>query len=96
MFSGHRGGEDGESSPQPSGLGFALTIGVEMVASVVVGIGIGYLIDLAIGTTPWGMVVFFFFGAAAGIRNAYRKALSLPNGRGSSREGPDAEDKNED
>jgi ATP synthase protein I len=55
-----------------SGLGFALRIGVELVAALVVGVGIGLLLDYWLGTSPWMMVVFFFLGSAAGFLNVYR------------------------
>jgi len=55
-----------------SGLGFALRIGVELVAALVVGVGIGLLLDYWLDTTPWLMVVFFFLGSAAGFLNVYR------------------------
>lgn len=91
-----RRGDDDSSSPQQSGMGTALKIGVELVASVAVGVGIGYLLDQAAGTTPWGMVVFFFIGAAAGIRNAYRVALGMPDDGASDTGKPKAGTKGED
>ena len=60
-----------------SGLGVAFRIGAELVSALVVGVGIGYLIDMWLETGPWGMVVFFFIGAAAGILNVYRAAGSI-------------------
>ena len=55
-----------------SGLGFALRIGIELVAALAVGVGIGYALDRWLGTGPWLMVVFFFLGSAAGFLNVYR------------------------
>jgi ATP synthase protein I len=55
-----------------SGLGFALRIGVELVAALAVGVGIGLLLDRWLGTGPWMLVVFFFLGSAAGFLNVYR------------------------
>lgn len=54
------------------GLGFALRIGVELVAALAVGVGIGLLLDRWLGTGPWMLVVFFFLGSAAGFLNVYR------------------------
>lgn len=54
------------------GLGFALRIGVELVAALAVGVGIGVLLDYWLDTKPWFMVVFFFLGSAAGFLNVYR------------------------
>lgn len=55
-----------------SGLGFALRIGVELVAALGVGVGIGLLLDRWLGTGPWMLIAFFFLGSAAGFLNVYR------------------------
>lgn len=55
-----------------SGLNLAMRIGVELVAALIVGVGIGLLLDHWLGTKPWLMVVFFLLGAAAGFLNVYR------------------------
>ena len=49
-----------------------LRIGVELFSAVIVGAGIGHLLDDFFGTKPWMLVVFLFFGGAAGILNVYR------------------------
>jgi ATP synthase protein I len=58
-------------------LGLAFRIGIELVSALVVGIGIGWLIDRGLGTRPWAMVVFFFLGAGAGMLNVYRAINGL-------------------
>jgi ATP synthase protein I len=68
-------GEGGRPGGKPDGrsdLGFAMRVGVEIVAALAVGTGIGLLLDRWLGTAPWLMVVFFVFGAAAGFLNVYR------------------------
>ena len=60
-----------------SGLGVALRIGVELVAALIVGGGIGFLLDRWLGTAPWLLVVFFLLGAGAGIVNVYRVMVGL-------------------
>ncbi|MEE8623068.1 MAG: AtpZ/AtpI family protein, partial [Alphaproteobacteria bacterium] len=60
-----------------SGLGLALRIGIELVAPLAVGVGIGWLLDDWLGTGPWLMVVFFFLGAGAGFLNVYRTVSNL-------------------
>ena len=73
-----------------SGLGFALRVGVELVAALVVGVGIGLLLDYWLDTTPWLMVVFFFLGSAAGFLNVYRAVSGYGYAAGYSRPaGPD-------
>ena len=60
-----------------SGIGFAMRIGVELVASLLVGGGIGLLLDRWLGTEPWLMLVFFLLGATAGFMNVYRVMNNL-------------------
>ena len=55
-----------------SGLGLAFRVGVEMVSALIVGVGIGLLVDWWLDTKPWFLVVFFLLGAGAGIVNVYR------------------------
>lgn len=55
-----------------SGIGLGLKIGSEFVAGVLVGAGLGYLIDQLAGTTPWGLIVFLMLGFAAGVLNVMR------------------------
>lgn len=52
----------------------AMRIGIELVAGVAVGAGIGYLLDSWLGTAPWLLILFFFLGAAGGMMNVYRAA----------------------
>lgn len=49
-----------------------MRIGVELVAALLVGVGIGWLLDQWLGTTPWLMLVFFLLGSASGMFNVYR------------------------
>lgn len=57
-----------------SAMGLAFRVGVELVAGVAVGAGIGYALDRWLGTGPWLMIVFFFLGAAGGMMNVFRAA----------------------
>ena len=57
-----------------SALSLALRIGVELVAALIVGVGIGLLLDKWLGTTPWLLLLFFLLGSAAGIMNVFRVA----------------------
>lgn len=55
------------------------SIGIEMGAALVVGMGIGWFLDRTFGTKPWFLVIFTAFGIAAGFRNvivAARKAAA--------------------
>ena len=55
-------------------LGKALKISTELVASVVVGSTIGFLLDNWFDTKPLLIICFFFIGVAAGILNVFRSA----------------------
>lgn len=71
---GGRGRLDrGASGP----IGVALRIGTELSAAMIVGVGGGLLFDYWLGTAPWGLIVWFFLGAAAGILNVYRAISGL-------------------
>lgn len=57
---------------QGQGLAFAMRIGVEIVAALIVGVAIGYFLDQWLGTKPWFLLLFFVLGAAAGFMNVFR------------------------
>ncbi|HKS84427.1 MAG TPA: AtpZ/AtpI family protein, partial [Pseudolabrys sp.] len=46
----------------------------ELVAGVLVGAAVGWLLDRWLGTSPWGLIVFFLLGFAAGVLNVMRAA----------------------
>lgn len=75
----HAGKTQGISSgsKEMSGYSMAIRIGTELVAALIVGVGIGYFLDYWLDTKPWFLVVFFFLGAAAGVLNVYRAASGL-------------------
>jgi ATP synthase protein I len=61
-------------------LGFGLRIGIELIAGLCVGLALGWLADRYIGTRPWGLVVGFFLGSAAGIANVFRAVRGMGGG----------------
>ena len=71
------GSDKGRKVGGQSGIGFAFKIGADIVAALIVGVGIGLLLDNWLDTKPWFLVVFFFLGAAAGVLNVYRAASGL-------------------
>ena len=62
-----------------SKLGIAFKMSTEMVAAVVVGTIIGFILDNWFGTKPWLILIFFFVGVAAGILNVFRSAKNMQN-----------------
>jgi ATP synthase protein I len=74
-----RAGQTSESpggDPATTASGFAkgLRLSSELVAGVLVGAGLGFLIDRGLGTSPWGLTVFLLLGFAAGVLNVLRSA----------------------
>ncbi len=57
--------------------GKALKISTELVAAVVVGSTIGFLLDNSFDTKPLLTICFFFMGVAAGILNVFRSAKKM-------------------
>jgi ATP synthase protein I len=84
-----------DASPEMSGMARGLRIGTEFISAVLVGAGIGYLIDLGLGTSPWGLLILLLMGFAAGILNVIRVVAEMnaasPAPPGSDL-GPDADD----
>ncbi len=61
--------------PLYAGLGQAVRIGTELLAALIVGGGLGWVVDTyLLDSNPWGLVAGLGLGAAAGIRSAYRSA----------------------
>ena len=58
-------------------LGSAFRLGTELVAAVVVGTIIGFILDNWFGTKPWFIITFFFIGVVAGILNVIRVANNM-------------------
>jgi ATP synthase protein I len=58
-------------------LGFGLRVGIELIAALCVGLGLGWLADHFIGTRPWGLIAGFFLGSAAGVVNVFRAVQGM-------------------
>ncbi|MEK6693901.1 MAG: AtpZ/AtpI family protein [Nitrospirota bacterium] len=56
------------------GLSIAMRIGVELVAALAVGGGLGYLADSYFDSSPTGILIGVFLGMSAGLLNVYRMA----------------------
>ncbi|HEX3710829.1 MAG TPA: AtpZ/AtpI family protein [Pseudolabrys sp.] len=66
------------ASPRPavdaSAIARGFRLSTELVAGVVVGAVIGWLLDRWLGISPWGLIVFLMLGFAAGVLNVMRSA----------------------
>ena len=65
-------GADRQATASGYARGFRLSS--ELVAGVLVGAGLGWLIDRWFGVSPWGLIVFLLLGFAAGVLNVMRSA----------------------
>jgi ATP synthase protein I len=73
---------DGPTEIPRSAMGYAFRIGVELTAGLVVGGGLGWLLDWWWGTSPILLILCFVLGAAAGIRNVFRVAQRMMRDEG--------------
>ena len=69
--------EKNNKSSNAASLGKALKISTELVAAVVVGSTIGFLLDNWFDTKPLLTISFFFMGVAAGILNVFKSAKKM-------------------
>lgn len=66
-----------DASNTMTGWGKGLRLGSEFVAAILVGLAIGWLLDMWLNTTPWLMLVMLMFGFAAGVLNVVRSAAEM-------------------
>ncbi len=57
--------------------GKASLLGIHLITCTFVGLLIGYLLDRWLGTEPWFLLAFLFFGIAAGFKNMYVEAKKI-------------------
>jgi ATP synthase protein I len=60
-----------------SGMSRGFRLASEFVAAIIVGAGLGYLIDMFLPTRPWGLVVLLLLGFAAGVLNVVRATAEM-------------------
>ena len=68
-----------KENPQTSNIGQAFKLSTELVAAVLVGTIIWFILDNCFDTKPWLIIIFFFVGVVAGILNVIRSAKKLQN-----------------
>jgi len=66
-----------DDGPSQRSLALGMRIGVEFVVAIVVATGLGWALDNWLGTRPWGMIVLFFLGVAAGMMSVYRAVAGI-------------------
>jgi ATP synthase protein I len=68
------GAAGGRRDTASSGYSRAARLSSEFVGGILVGGGLGWLMDHFLGTSPLGMMVFLLLGFAAGVVNVIRAA----------------------
>ena len=69
-----------KSESAGSAMSMGLRAGSEFVSATIVGAGIGWVLDRALGTNPAFLIVFFMIGVTAGVWNVIR--VTSPKGEG--------------
>ena len=87
---------ESESAANASALNSALKVSTELIGGIVVGSGLGWLIDRALGTWPPFLVGGFLLGAAAGMLSVIRTAMRMKTGPTNTSAGPSVRDDDED
>ena len=61
-------------------IGQLSTVGLSFVLALALGFGAGHWVDRMAGTNPWGALIGFAFGVAAGVLNVVRvmRVVSSP------------------
>jgi ATP synthase protein I len=77
--SAQHGKEEQTASAKASAMARGFRLSSELVAGVVVGAVIGWGFDRLLSTSPWGLIVFFLLGFAAGVLNLMRAAGVAPS-----------------
>lgn len=87
-----RGEGASKSGPPRSAASLALRFGGEFGAAIIVGALLGYGADYFLHSSPWGLVIGFGLGFAAGLVNVVRAAQGFNRQQGSSAPSPRADD----
>ena len=67
----------GAASGNMTGLARGLRLGSEFAAAILVGFGMGYLLDQWLQTSPWLMLIMGLLGFVAGVLNVVRTASRM-------------------
>jgi ATP synthase protein I len=72
------GDGSGDGAARASAMARGFRLSSELIAGVAVGAVIGWGFDRLLSTSPWGLIVFFLLGFAAGVINVMRSAGVIP------------------
>lgn len=72
------GDGSGDGAARASAMARGFRLSSELIAGVAVGALIGWGVDRLLSTSPWGLIVFFLLGFAAGVINVMRSAGVIP------------------
>ena len=61
-----------KEKPRGPGVAVALRVASDLIGGVIVGAALGWGFDRLFDTSPWGLIVLFLFGFAAGLRNVMK------------------------
>lgn len=86
------GAKAGSNSANSDALGKAMRISTELIGGVLVGCGLGWLLDQAFGTWPAFFIVMFLAGSAAGMINVVRAGTAMRSGPSNPKAGPTVRD----
>jgi ATP synthase protein I len=73
------GDGSGDTAARASAIARGLRLSSELIAGVVVGAVLGWGFDRLLSTSPFGFIVFFLLGFAAGVVNVVRSAGAAPD-----------------
>jgi ATP synthase protein I len=76
------GAGSGDGAARASAMARGFRLSSELIAGVVVGALIGWGFDRLLSTSPFGLIVFFLLGFAAGVLNVIRSAGVAPDRTG--------------
>ncbi len=65
----------GHGKGRGEAMGQAMRLSTELVGGVIVGGGMGWLLDSWLGTKPWLFLLFFLLGTASGMIRIIRVAM---------------------
>src|SRR5262245_26123072 len=82
---------------QGSRYGAAFRLASEFVAAVLVGAGLGWLLDRLAGTSPFGLIILLLLGFGAGLLNMARASRRMADSEAATaKAGPPIDDDDDD